>query len=217
VSVTDGRVARAKEWCVVNTASDPLPLMFDVHPGREVIHQGEPYPDAWVVRSGALLMEVVDLEGHRLALDLLGPGDLVGGPTSWISDASVRALVTSGLFAAGPMALRDGLARRARRTAWLACSVAWDRIADRLATRLDDLAARFGRPVPGGRCVELPLTQDHLAGLTGAARESVNRALAELAATGRVVRRGGRYIVGPGALRAETSPLPLGLQHRKGA
>ena len=30
---------------------------------------------------GALLMELVDLEGHRLALDLLGPGDLVGGPT----------------------------------------------------------------------------------------------------------------------------------------
>ena len=68
---------------MVNTTSDPLPLMFDVHPGREVIHQGESYPDAWVVRTGALLMEVVDLEGHRLALDLLGPGDLVGGPTSW--------------------------------------------------------------------------------------------------------------------------------------
>ncbi len=61
-------------------AEDPLPLMFDVHPEREVIAQGEPYPDAWVVRYGALLMEVVDPEGHRLALDVLGPGDLVGGP-----------------------------------------------------------------------------------------------------------------------------------------
>lgn len=202
---------------MVRTAGDPLPLMFDVHPGREVIHQGEPYPDAWVVRSGALLMEVVDVEGHRLALDVLGPGDLVGGPTSWVSDASVRALLTSGLFAAGPIALRDGLARRARRTAWLACSVAWDRIADRLATRLDDLAVRFGRPVPGGRCVELPLTQDHLAGLTGAARESVNRALAELAAAGRVERADGRYVVRPGPLGTGFAPLPLGLQHRKGA
>jgi CRP/FNR family cyclic AMP-dependent transcriptional regulator len=202
---------------VVSMADDSLPLMFDVHPGREVIHQGEPYPDAWMVRSGALLMEVVDTEGHRLALDLLGPGDLVGGPTTWTADASVRALVTSGLFPAGPIALRDGLARRARRAAWLACSVAWDRIADRVAIRLEDLASRFGRPVPGGRCLELPLTQEHLAGLTGATRESVNRALAELGASGRVERTRGRYVIRPAALSVRSASLPLGLQHRKGA
>ncbi len=201
----------------MSMADDTLPLMFDVHPGREVVRQGEPYPDAWMVRSGALLMEVVDAEGHRLALDLLGPGDLVGGPSTWTADASVRALVTSGLFAAGPIALRDGLARRARRAAWLACSVAWDRIADRVAIRLEDLAARFGRPVPGGRCLELPITQEQLAGLTGATRESVNRALGELAAAGRVERTRGRYVIRPTMLGVETRPLPLGLQHRKGA
>jgi CRP/FNR family cyclic AMP-dependent transcriptional regulator len=202
---------------VVHVADDPLPLMFDVLPGREVIHQGEPYPDAWVVRYGALLMELVNSEGHRLALDLLGPGDLVGGPSAWTADAAVRALVTSGLFAAGPVSVRDGLARRARRTAWLACSVAWDRIPDRLVARLEDLAVRFGRPVPGGRCLELPLTQEHLAGLTGATRESVNRALAELAAAGRVQRMGGRYLIRPATFTVETSPLSLGLQHRQGA
>jgi CRP-like cAMP-binding protein len=109
------------------------------------------------------------------------------------------------------------LARRARRTTWLACSVAWDRIADRLATRLDDLAVRFGRPVPGGRSLELPLTQEHLAGLTGATRESVNRALAELAAAGRVQRSRGRYVVRPAAAPEGAVPLSLGLQHRKGA
>jgi CRP-like cAMP-binding protein len=195
-------------------AGDPLPLLFDVHPGREIIRQGDPYPDAWVVRRGALLMETIDVEGHRLVLDVLGPGDLVGGPTGWTADASIRALVTSGLFAAGSVALRDGLARRARRASWLASSIAWDRIADRLLARLDDLAERFGRTVPGGRRLELPLTQEHLAGLTGATRESVNRALGELAGTGRIERTGGRYIVRTGAGAAA---LPFGLQHRKGA
>jgi len=201
---------------VVKVAGDPLPLMFEVHAGREIIRQGESYPDAWVIRTGAMLMEMIDVEGHRLALDVLGPGDLVGGPTSWISDASVRALIRSGLFAAGPIALRDGLARRARRASWLACSVAWDRIADRLAARLDDLPARFGRSVPGGRRLELPLTQEQLAGLTGATRESVNRALAELAAAGRVERARGRYVVRP-PHGAAAAALPFGLQHRKGA
>jgi CRP/FNR family cyclic AMP-dependent transcriptional regulator len=198
----------------VGTAGDPLPLLFDVHPGREIIRQGEPYPDAWVIRRGALLMETIDVEGHRLILDVLGPGDLVGGPTGWTADASIRALVTSGLFAAGPIALRDGLARRSRRASWLACSIAWDRIADRLLARLDDLAERFGRTVPGGRRLELPLTQEHFAGLTGATRESVNRALGELAGRGRIERARGRYVVRTGA--GETA-LPFGLQHRKGA
>jgi CRP-like cAMP-binding protein len=200
----------------MRVAGDPLPLILDVLPGRVVIHQGEPYPDAWMVRYGALLMELVDAEGHRLALDVLGPGDLVGGPPSWTADASVRALITSGLFAAGPVALRDGLARRACRAAWLACSVAWDRIPDRLAARLEDLALRFGRPIPGGRCLELPLTQEHLAGLTGATRESVNRALAELVADGRLERTRGRYVILE-PFTVETTLSPLGLQHRQGA
>ena len=198
----------------MSMAGDPLPLLFDVHPGREIIRQGEPYPDAWVIRRGALLMETIDVEGHRLILDVLGPGDLVGGPTGWTADASIRALVTSGLFAAGPIALRDGLARRSRRASWLACSIAWDRIADRLLARLDDLAERFGRTVPGGRRLELPLTQEHFAGLTGATRESVNRALGELAARGRIERAWGRYVV---RTEAGKTALPFGLQHRKGA
>ena len=181
----------------MSVAGDPLPLLFDVHPGREIVRQGEPYPDAWVIRRGALLMETIDVEGHRLVLDVLGPGDLVGGPAGWTADASIRALVTSGLFAAGPVALRDGLARRASQDA-----------------RLDDLAERFGRAAPGGRRLELPLTQEHLAGLTGATRESVNRALGELAGRGCIERTRGCYVVRIGARGAA---LPVGLQHRKGA
>jgi CRP/FNR family transcriptional regulator, cyclic AMP receptor protein len=200
----------------MGTANDPLPLLFDVHPGREVVRQGEPYPDAWVVRSGALLSEVVDADGHRLILDVLGPGDLVGGPESSTADDSVRALVPSGLIGAGPIAVRDGLVRRARRATWLACAIAWDRLADRVFVRLDDLALRFGRPVPGGRRLELPLTQEHLAALTGSTRESVNRALSELAAAGRVTRAAGRYVVRPAAAGAAGAAL-LGLQDREGA
>jgi CRP-like cAMP-binding protein len=82
---------------------------------------------------------------------------------------------------------------------------------------MDDLGARFGRTVPGGRRLDLPLTQELLAGLTGATRESVNRALAELSAAGRVERSRGGYIVRPGSSGTAELLLPLGLQHRKGA
>jgi CRP/FNR family transcriptional regulator len=183
---------------VARVADEPLPLVIDVQPGREVIRQGEPYPDAWLVRSGALSMELVDHDGHRLVLDLLGPGDLVGGPPGGTADASVRAMVPSGLVGARPIAIHEGLARRARRLTRLASSLAWDRLADRLVARLDDLAERFGQPVPGGTRVALPLTQEHLAALTGATRESVNRALAELVDAGRIERRTGRYVLRSG-------------------
>jgi CRP/FNR family cyclic AMP-dependent transcriptional regulator len=179
----------------VRSADEPLPLTFEVRPGRDVVRQGEPYPGAWIVRSGGLLMEAVDPEGRRLALDLLGRGDLVGGPPGWIAEASVRAKVPSWLAPAGPAALRDGLARRAHRSSGLACALAWDRVADRVARRFDDLAERFGRPVPDGRCVRLTLTQDDLADLAGSTRESVNRAIAELARRGRIAGEPGAYVV----------------------
>jgi CRP/FNR family cyclic AMP-dependent transcriptional regulator len=181
----------------VRAADQPLPLAFEVRPGRDLVRQGEPYPGAWMVRSGRLLMHVVDPEGRRLALDVLGGGDLVGGPAGWIAEASVRPMVQTWLAPAGPGEVRDGLARRAHRSSALACCLAWDRVTERVAGRLDDLAERFGRPVAGGRGISLALTQDDLADLAGSTRESVNRALAELARLGRVRATRGTYVVAP--------------------
>jgi CRP/FNR family cyclic AMP-dependent transcriptional regulator len=191
----------------VRMAEDPFPLTIEVRPGRDVVRQGEAHPGAWIVRSGALLMEVVDREGHRFGLDLLGRGDLVGGPPEWTAQASIRPLVTSLLAPAGQAALQRGLARRAHRATWVACSLAWERVPDRVIARLEDLAQRFGRPVPGGVCIRLPLRQEDIANLTGATRESVNRALVELAAHGRVVVGRGRYVVRPGR-PADASATP---------
>jgi len=185
----------------VRPADEPLSLTFEVRPGRDVVRQGEPYPGAWVVRSGRLLMHVVDPDGRKLALDVLGRGDLVGGPPGWTAEASVRAMIETWLAPAGPAAVRDGLARRAHRASALACVLAWDQVAERVAGRLDDLAERFGRPVPGGRCVRLALTQDEIADLAGSTRESVNRALADLARRGRVTRGRGVYVVGADGTR----------------
>jgi CRP-like cAMP-binding protein len=200
---------------VARGAEQPLPLGIVVQPGREVIRQGEPFPDAWIVRSGALLMEVVDHDGHTLALDVLGPGDLVGGPPDGVADAAVRALVPSRLLGASTASIREGLERRAHRVTGLASSLAWDRLVVRIVDRLDDLAGRFGRPVSGGRRVSLPLTQEHLAALTGSTRESVNRALADLVGAGRLERRAGRYVLRSGPTGVAASiPRTAGARER---
>ena len=54
----------------------------------------------------------------------------------------------------------------------------------RLAKALLDLADRFGRPATDGILVAHELTQEELAQLVGASRETVNKALAEFVSRG---------------------------------
>jgi CRP-like cAMP-binding protein len=54
----------------------------------------------------------------------------------------------------------------------------------RVAKALLDLAGRFGRPVDEGIMVAHDLTQEELAQLVGASRETVNKALADFASRG---------------------------------
>lgn len=64
----------------------------------------------------------------------------------------------------------------------------------RVASRLLELAERFGEPGTDGVTVELPLTQEELAGWVGASREGVSKALRTLRERG-VVSTGRRRIV----------------------
>ncbi|WP_432982024.1 Crp/Fnr family transcriptional regulator [Dactylosporangium sp. CA-233914] len=50
----------------------------------------------------------------------------------------------------------------------------------RVAARLVELAERFGEPTPQGLRISLPLSQDELAGWTGASREAVTKSLRTL-------------------------------------
>ncbi|HKT00769.1 MAG TPA: Crp/Fnr family transcriptional regulator [Rugosimonospora sp.] len=56
----------------------------------------------------------------------------------------------------------------------------------RVAARLLELAERFGQPSPEGITIALPLSQDELAGWTGASRESVSKALGALRGEGAI-------------------------------
>jgi CRP/FNR family cyclic AMP-dependent transcriptional regulator len=179
----------------VRSFDEPLPLTFEVRPGRVIVRQGEPYPGAWIVRSGRLRMDVVDTDGRRLTIDLLARGDLVGGPPGWVAEASVTAEIPTWLAPAGPAALRDGLARRAHRVTSLACELAWGRVQDRVLARLQDLADRFGRPVPGGRWVRIPLTQEDIAALTGSTRETVNRVIGRIGERGLIGGGGDAFVL----------------------
>jgi CRP/FNR family transcriptional regulator, cyclic AMP receptor protein len=174
---------------------DPLPRVT-LRAGQAPVRQGERSPGVWRVESGVLSASAVDDEGRELTLDLLGPGDVAGEPGGGVSAVTLRAVRPTCLHAVDPAEVAELLAGRARRRETLACDLAWRGVEERVMRRLEDLAARFGRPVPAGVSIWLPLTQEDLASLAGTSRESANRALRRLVRDGRVSAAGrGRYVV----------------------
>jgi CRP/FNR family transcriptional regulator, cyclic AMP receptor protein len=65
----------------------------------------------------------------------------------------------------------------------------------RLEAVLRELGERYGRWQPSGIRIVLPLTQETLARLVGASRETVNRVLGELEYQDRISRAGRSYIL----------------------
>jgi CRP/FNR family transcriptional regulator, cyclic AMP receptor protein len=167
-----------------------------VRPGKALVRQGEVSGGAWRVEAGILRVSIVTPDGRELLLDLIGPGDVIGEPTGCIAACTVDALRPARLRAVGTAEMTAGLALRASRVASLACDVAWLDVATRIERRLQDLAARFGRPAPGGTLIPITLRQDDLAALAGTSRETANRAIRRLTERGRIhVERRGRYVV----------------------
>jgi len=174
---------------------EPLPLVI-VPGGRSAVRQGEHCRGLWRVASGVLRAEALSPDGRQLVIDLLGPGDLVGEPPGHPSALTVTALRPARLAPIGVPAAAPLLADRATRALRLACELAWRDVGARIEHRLVDLASRFGRPVDGGTVIPLTLTQEDIAALAGTSRETANRALGALIASGRVARlRRGRYVV----------------------
>ena len=199
-------------------------------PGRELvvrrdhwaIRQGE--PGGWyLVLHGALREERLHPDGRRTVIDVVGPGDVVGGPPEGRQASGAFALSDALLtrLERDRIELVLGLEARLARLRSLSEELMWVDVPARVERRLLDLARRLGRPHPHGLLLEHRLTQEDLAGLCGTTRESVNRALRALAAAGRVRRVPRGYVVhlgvedrhgapgapdGPMGIRAPASP-----------
>ena len=174
---------------------EPLPLVV-VRPGGSPVRQGEPCAGMWRIETGLLALEAVDAEGRSLLVDIVGPGDTLGGPEGQPAAWTATALRPSRLFAIGPRDTAVALAAQGARLTWVASGFAWFPVVERVHRRLTDLAARHGRDVPGGVLLPCALTQEQLASMVGASRESVNRALMGMVRAGTVEIRGrGRYVV----------------------
>jgi CRP-like cAMP-binding protein len=179
--------------------------------GQSVFQEGEPGDRLYVIGSGKVKLGRRSNDGRENLLSILGPAEMFGelslfdpGPrtatATAVADAVLFELSHNELigwlekYPAVAKHLLEALARRLRRTNEALADLVFADVPGRVAKALLDLSTRFGQPVEDGLRVAHDLTQEELAQLVGASRETVNKALADFASRG-WVRREGRAIV----------------------
>ncbi len=179
--------------------------------GDVLFREGEPGDRLYVIAQGKIKLGRRSSDGRENLLSVLGPGEMFGelslfdpGPrtatASSVSDSLCYELRHSALVQwvnehpSVATHLLGALARRLRRTNETLADLVFSDVPGRVAKALLDLSTRFGEPSDEGVRVAHDLTQEELAQLVGASRETVNKALADFAARG-WVRREGRAVV----------------------
>ena len=155
----------------------------------------------YVILDGKIKLTRAAADGRENLLSVLGPGEMFGelslfdprprtASATAVTDSRLAALahddLRSWLNGRPDVALHllQALAQRLRRANDVMADLVFTDVPGRVAKALLDLADRFGTVQEDGLQVNHDLTQEELAQLVGASRETVNKALADFAARG---------------------------------
>ena len=169
--------------------------------GDILFREGDQGDRLYVIGEGKIKLGRTSVDGRENLLAVLGPGEMFGelslfdpGPRT----ATATAIAETQLIALGhedldsfllgrPAVAKNlltALARRLRRTNETLADLVFTDVPGRVAKALLHLSKRFGHPAEDGILVAHELTQEELAQLVGASRETVNKALADFATRG---------------------------------
>ncbi len=177
--------------------------------GATVMAEGDTSDWVLVLTSGRVKVSSHTAAGTEVVLAVRGPGALLGDMSAL--DGHPRSGTVTALEAVEGLVVHDfpGYLHDHGRVAVLLMQLVIGRLRDadrkrveygafdtagRVATRLVELAERYGEPTNGGVRVALPLSQDELAGWTGASREAVSKALRSLRDRG-LIETGRRRVI----------------------
>jgi CRP-like cAMP-binding protein len=169
--------------------------------GGVLFKEGDEGEHVYVIVDGKLKLGTSSGDGRENLLSILGPGEMFGelslfdpGPrtstATAVTDAKLLSLSHEKLIPwlkGNPevsLHLLARLAQRLRRTNEAVGDLVFSDVPGRVAKALIDLGARFGKQTDEGLFVHHDLTQEELAQLVGASRETVNKALADFAGRG---------------------------------
>lgn len=169
--------------------------------GETLFTEGDAGDRLYILLSGKVKLGHASADGRENLLAVLGPGEMLGeltlfdpGPRSTTATAVAptemltlehNQLMT--FIETHPKLAKDmlrSLAQRLRRTNTALADLVFSDVPGRVAKALLDLADRFGTVTDEGVHVPHDLTQEELAQLVGASRETVNKSLAEFVSRG---------------------------------
>jgi CRP-like cAMP-binding protein len=165
--------------------------------GSTLMHEGQVGTEVMILVSGRVKITYMTSEGRETVLDFRGPGELLGemavvdgNPRSSSVEAMepVEALALAAADFKGLVATRPRLAnqllqnmvRRFRDADRKRIEFGASQTIGRVAARLVELVERYGEASDEGIVIELPITQEELAGWTASSREAVAKALQQL-------------------------------------
>jgi CRP-like cAMP-binding protein len=169
--------------------------------GSILFKEGDDGEHLYVIIDGKLKLGTSSGDGRENLLSILGPGEMFGelslfdpGPrtstATAVTDAKLLSLSHEKVIPwlkQNPevsLQLLTRLSQRLRRTNEAVGDLVFSDVPGRVAKALIDLGERFGKTTPEGLLVNHDLTQEELAQLVGASRETVNKALADFAGRG---------------------------------
>jgi CRP/FNR family transcriptional regulator, cyclic AMP receptor protein len=171
-------------------------VQIDFQRGKIVFSEGDAGDRLYVILDGKIKLGTSSTDGRESLLAVLGPGEMFGelslfdpGPRT----STATALTEATLLGLGHESLRPwltgrpgvaeallkALSQRLRRTNENLSDLVFSDVPGRVAKALIELNQKFGEKKSDGFYVEHDLTQEELAQLVGASRETVNKALAD--------------------------------------
>jgi CRP/FNR family transcriptional regulator len=176
-------------------------LVVRLNRGERLFSEGDAGDKLYIILSGKIKLTKASVDGRENLQSVHGPGEMFGelslfdpvprtASATAITDTELAGLAHDDVRAwlsSRPevsMHLLQALAQRLRRINEVKADLVFTDVPGRVAKALLDREERFGVPTPDGIQVNHDLTQEELAQLVGASRETVNKALADFAARG---------------------------------
>ena len=179
--------------------------------GTTIFEEGDPGDRLYIITAGKIKLARHAPDGRENLLSVMGASDMFGelsifdpGPRTssavCVTDVQAATMTSEMLrkwvddYPSISQQLLRVLARRLRRTNSNLADLIFTDVPGRVAKTLLQLANRFGTQEGGALRVNHDLTQEEIAQLVGASRETVNKALATFAHRG-WIRLEGKSVV----------------------
>lgn len=164
--------------------------------GEVILHQGDDSTMLYVVVEGHIKLTRITEAGQQVIVNMLGPEDglgiivaLIGDPYPVSAEAAEDATLIgwnretiSELMSQHQQLALNGLSIVGRRFSQMQArfeELATQRVEQRIARTLLRMVRQFGRRVPDGVLIDMPLSREDLAQMTGTNLYQVSRAMSK--------------------------------------